>query len=162
MAGRDLAGAEVGKQALGNRGRAHAPIKLGGQIAAAVIAVAQINLSAVAPGRVGGDIAPVAQVFAQDDRHVGQLAVGRGVVGHLIALVGDQPLEAAVVVVVLVLAELIIDLDALEIVDQDEVDHAGDRVRAVGHRGAAGQHVDALEQGAGYLVDVLVAGPAPG
>src|SRR5690606_36426319 len=40
-----------------------------------------------------------------------------------------------------------VDLDAFEVVLQDEVDHAGDGVSAVHGRGAAGDGVDALDQG---------------
>ena len=163
ISGPDLAGAEVGKQALGDRARADAPLKIGAQIATGVIPVAQENLSAVTPGRVGGDIAAIAaQVFPQDERDVGHLAVRGGVVGNAIALTGNQFFQGAVVIIVLMLAELIIQLDALEIVDHDEVDHAGDRIRTIGHRGAAGQDIDALEQSARNLVDILVAGPSPG
>ena len=36
---------------------------------------------------------------------------------------------------------------AVEILVDDEVDHAGDGVRTPGGRGAAGHHVDALDQG---------------
>ena len=162
ISGPDLAGAEVGKQALGDRARADALVKTGCQIATGVIPVAQENLSAVTPGRVGGDVAAIAQVFAQDERDVGQLAVRGGVVGNAIALAGDQFFQGAIVIIVLMLTELIIQLDTLEIVDQDEVDHPGDRIRTIGHRGAAGQDIDALEQRARNLVDILVAGPSPG
>ena len=38
-----------------------------------------------------------------------------------------------------------VDRGAIHLLLQDEVDHAGDRVRAVDRRGAAGQHFDALD-----------------
>ena len=64
------------------------------------------------------------------------------------------PLPPGAVVIVLVLAELVIELDALEIIDHQEIDHPGHGVGAIGRRGAAGQHLDALDQRAGDLVDV--------
>ncbi len=47
-----------------------------------------------------------------------------------------------------------VDLHALEVALHDEVDHPGDGVRAVGRRGPAGQHVDAVDELGGDLVDV--------
>ena len=65
--------------------------------------------------------------------------------------------RAAEVVLVLVEAVLAVDLHALEVLLHDEVDDAGDRVRAVDRGGAARQDVDALDHrrsGSG-------SGPAP-
>ena len=54
----------------------------------------------------------------------------------------------------LVLAELVIELDALEVVRHQEIDHPGHSVGPVSRRGAAGQYLDTLDQRAGDLVDV--------
>ena len=59
-----------------------------------------------------------------------------------------------VTIVVLVLAELVVQLDALEVVNHQEVDHTGDRIRPVGGRGAAGQHLNVLDQRARNLIDI--------
>ena len=58
------------------------------------------------------------------------------------------------VVVVLVEAVLGVEADALEVGVHDEVDDAGDGVRAVDRRGAAGQHVDAVDDRGRDDVDV--------
>ena len=53
-------------------------------------------------------------------------------------------------------------LEAGEILVDDQIDHAGDRVRTPGGRSAAGHHVHALDQGIGNGVEVhaiLHAGP---
>ena len=52
------------------------------------------------------------------------------------------------------LAELVVELNALEVVNHHEVDNTGDRVGTVGGGGAAGQHFNALDQGRRDLVDV--------
>src|SRR4029077_15149135 len=46
------------------------------------------------------------------------------------------------------------DLQAAEFVDQEEVDHARDRVGAVHSRGAILQDVNVIDHGEGYQVDV--------
>ena len=49
-------------------------------------------------------------------------------------------------------ADFTFETDELGI--EDEVDHAGDSVRAVGRRGAAGDHVDARHEILRHVVDV--------
>src|SRR5690606_5642572 len=44
-------------------------------------------------------------------------------------------------------ADLAVELEALEVLLEDEVGHAGDRVSAVGRRGAARDDLDALDRG---------------
>jgi hypothetical protein len=66
--------------------------------------------------------------------------------------------RAALVVVVLGLAAGHVGLEAVEFLVGDEVDHAADRIRTVGRRGAAGDHVDALDQQLRELADVGHAG----
>ena len=75
-------------------------------------------------------------------------------VGRLVTGVPHDPLPALVVIAVLILAELVLQLHALEIVPQPKVHDTGNGVRSVGGRGAAGQHVDGLDQRARDLVDV--------
>ena len=54
----------------------------------------------------------------------------------------------------LVDAVLAVDLNPLEVVSHDEIDHACDRIRAINGRGAAGDDVDTLDELSGYLVDI--------
>src|SRR5690606_35023439 len=58
------------------------------------------------------------------------------------------------VVVVLIETVLGVDFDTFEITTHDEVHHAGDSVRAVNGRGAAGQDFNPLDHLAGDLVQV--------
>jgi len=51
-------------------------------------------------------------------------------------------------------AVLAIDLNTLKVLLEDEVDDASDRIRSVGGRGAAGHHVDPLDQRHRNLIDV--------
>ena len=53
-----------------------------------------------------------------------------------------------------VLAELVVELHALEVLLHEEVDDPGYRIGPIGRRGAAGQHFDAFHEGARDLVDV--------
>ncbi len=54
----------------------------------------------------------------------------------------------------LVLAELVVELHAFEVVNHHEVDNTRDRVRTVGSGGTTGQYFNALDQGCRDLVDV--------
>ena len=49
-------------------------------------------------------------------------------------------------------------LEAIEILVEDEIDHAGHGVRAPGGRSAAGHHIDALDEGGRQGGDVHAAG----
>ena len=114
----------------------------------------------VAVGPVDRDVAAPPQVLSRNQGDIRNIAVPRRAGGNGIPGVTDDPLKPAAVVIVLVLAELVIELDALEVVEHQEIDHPGHRVGPVGRRGAAGQHLDALDQRAGDLVDIG-ADPAP-
>src|SRR6185437_8382613 len=65
-----------------------------------------------------------------------------------------EGLRVAGMIVVPVLADLVVDLDAFEVLLQHEVDDAGDGVRSVYGGRAAGEHVDALDQLQRDLVEV--------
>ena len=123
------------------------------QGARAVIAACLEHRVNITVGAVDSDIATL-QVFAHDQRYIRDVAVRDRAIGDLIPGVSDNPLPLVVAVAVLVLAKLIIQLDALEVINHQEVDHAGDRIRPVGGRGAAGQHLNALDQRAWNLVDI--------
>ena len=75
-------------------------------------------------------------------------------VGGVVPKCRHQALSEAVVVVVVVHAPLAVDLKALEVLLHDEVDHAGDGVRAVGRGGAAGDDFDPLDQPHRNLIEV--------
>src|SRR5439155_13880051 len=67
----------------------------------------------------------------------------------------DQVLNVARVVLLVVIEAVIeIDLQPLEPVVHDEVHDAGDGIRAIHCGGAAGEHLDALDQRGGNLVQV--------
>src|SRR4029079_2397572 len=101
------------------------------------------------------DVAAIA-VEAVSERH-GQIvaaAVGdAGFRGWGVSLV-EQRLHECIAVVVLIAADLTLDSKALEFGVQDEVDHAGDRVRAIDRGRAAGQDFDALDERRRDAVDV--------
>ena len=67
-------------------------------------------------------------------------------------------LGEVVVLLVHVPAVVKVEPHALEMGVHDEVDDTRDRVGAVRGRGAAGQHVDALDHGRRDLVDVRAGG----
>src|SRR5258705_12528370 len=62
---------------------------------------------------------------------------------------GEPTADAGVAVIMLVEAGLAIEPDTGEIGVDDEVDDAGDGVRAISRGSAAGQHLDALDQRGG-------------
>ena len=66
----------------------------------------------------------------------------------------EQALREFVPVVVLIAADLALDLEAIELGVEDEVDDTGDGVGAVDGGGAAGQHFDALDDRRRDAVDV--------
>ena len=147
--------AEVRKGAPGLGGRAGTPGAVGAQGARAVVPAALQDRLDVAVRGVDGDVAPAAaEAGPRDQRGVRDVAVPDRPVGGLIAGLAHDPLPAPVAVAVLVLAELVLQLHALEVVEQAEVHNTRDGVRPVGGRGAAGQHVDGLDQRARDLVDV--------
>ncbi len=96
----------------------------------------------------------VGEVAAHQQVDVLDLGVGALVAGHrevaAVCRVGGRT------AVLLVVVELVVafDLNALEVVVHDEVDHAGHGVRAVDGRCAAGQDFDALDQRGRDLVQV--------
>ena len=108
----------------------------------------------VAIGPVDRDVAAPPQILPHDEGDIRDTAVPRRAIGRRIPGVPDDPLPLVVAVAVLVLAELVIELDALEVIDHQEVDHPGHRIGPVGRRGAAGQHLDTFDQRAGNLVDI--------
>ena len=69
-------------------------------------------------------------------------------------VVTQKILDIAVVLIVLIETVLAVDLDALKVLFQDEIDDARDRIGAVGGRCAARHHVDPLDQRRRNLVDV--------
>ena len=66
----------------------------------------------------------------------------------------EQWIDPTFVVAMVVDACVGIEANALEVIVHDEVHDAGHGVRAVGRGSAAGQHVHALDQGDGDLVNV--------
>ena len=67
---------------------------------------------------------------------------------------GDDAARERVGVVMLIAGPLAVELDALEVLAHDEVHDAGDGVRAVHGRGAAGQDFDVVDERGGDLVQV--------
>src|SRR5690606_1127517 len=88
-------------------------------------------------------VVPLEQLLARVEGHgqadvaAAAIDVGADDTGNLIfeavGLIADAPLT--------------VELDALEVALQDEVGDAGNRVRAVSGRGAAGDDLDSLERG---------------
>jgi hypothetical protein len=66
----------------------------------------------------------------------------------------QQTLDHAVVLVVLGEAVLPIDLDAFEVLLENEIDDAGDGIGAIGGGRATRHHIDPLDQRHRYLVDI--------
>ena len=69
-------------------------------------------------------------------------------------IMAQKILDIAVVLIVLIETVLAVDLDSLEVLFQNEIDDARDRIGAVGGRGAARHHIDSLHQRRRNLVDV--------
>ena len=104
---------------------------------------------------VAGDVAfAVRRVGPDDHREVGVLAVPDAAGRRRDAGLALQALHEAVVLVVLVAADGAVELHAFEVGLHDEVDDAGDGVRAVGRRGAAGGDFDVVDQRHRDLVEV--------
>ena len=170
---REVVAGEVREQAARRSRRSAAPEGFDGirvQRTGRVVTVALQHLFRVIHGCVGGDVATaVATVDADHQRQLLAFAVGHRVVrqGVLrriafretrngVAQLGAA--RAAEVVLVPVEAVLGRDLNALEVLLHDEVDDAGDRVRAVHGRCAAGEDVDPLDHLRRDLVDVRCRG----
>ena len=97
----------------------------------------------------------VEQLLACGQRDVGTTTVVGQAARAAEARRARQRRHDRVLVVVVVEIIVAVELDAFEILLQDEVDDARDRVRPVDRRGAAGQHVDPLEQRRRDDADVL-------
>ena len=146
-----VAGTDAAMQVVGDAARAGA----GRDAAFAEVAGALEHRLDVAVGGVGGDVALVVRrVGADDDRHVVDAAVAADILGDRQAEAGQVLAGVAVALLVVVEAVLVVDLHAFEVLLHDEVDDAGDGVRAVHRRGAAGDHVDPVDQGRGDVVQV--------
>ncbi len=103
----------------------------------------------------GCDVAlAVGKVRAYDRAEISVAAVARGSGVRRLAEVADRGLDVAVVVVMPVLADLAIQLQSLKVLLQDEVDHTGDRVRAVYRRCAASDDLDAFDHEERNLIEV--------
>ena len=147
--------AEVGETTLRNGGRAVAERRVVGERAGTVVPVALPDRLDVAIRGIGrGIAAPAVEVAAEDEGQIGRVPVRDAALGDRVPRRFDDPLPAAGVVVVPVLAELVIDAQALEIVLEPKIHDPRHRVRAVHGRRAAGQHLYAFDQGARDLVHV--------
>ena len=126
----DVVGARLGEEGtLGAGAGAAAGSNGHAQRAGGVVALALQDRIDFPVAGIGGDVAAaVVKVAAHDQRPVLDVAIGLAAVGYGEAGTGNDILDAAVVVVVLVLAELVVELDAFEVILHHEVDHAGDRV----------------------------------
>src|SRR6266404_2850503 len=120
---------------------------------------------------IGGDgrVATIAEVAFEISRTVGEIMthdqgdilvltvpVRAGDLRKLRGIVfrGFQTVDPRVVVAVVVDARVSIDAHALEVVVHDEVHNTRDGIRAVGRGGTSGEHVNALDESHGNLVDV--------
>ena len=106
-------------------------------------------------GDIGGHIAAtLVEVGAGDQAEFLEFAVA-DVLRRRLDLAGrQQALHQFIVLAVLIGPVLGVDLQAFEVALHDEVDDAGDGVRAIGRRGAAGQHFHPLDQLGRDLVEV--------
>jgi len=115
-------------------------------------------------GRVDRRIAlAVGKVRPRDDRQIFVVARVQGAGARRGRTEGGQIAEVGrIVVAVVVEAVVAVDLDAFVVGIEHEVDDACDGVCAVNRRGTAGEHIHALDQRRGDLVDVGRVGIAAG
>ncbi len=107
--------------------------------------IAQVALHV--PGAVG-------KRLTQDDREVFVIAVPIGAVDRGKVLGLEERIDPRGMIAMVVNPEVRIQSHSLEMVVHDEVDDAGDGIRAVGRRRAAGEDIDPLNQSDRNLVDV--------
>src|SRR5690606_14345458 len=101
----------------------------------------------LAPGDPTHGVAAFTEAAANGEVDVARDTVKTRVAGGIPVVAGvHQALDVFVVVVVLVCRITGVDAHAFELVVQDEVHHARDRVRAVHGRSATSEHVDTLDQ----------------
>ncbi len=125
------------------------------QGAGAVVAVRlQDRLAVLVAGEQGGVALAVGAVHADHEVGLDLTAVPDRTRGLEVALGRAQGVQSGVVVAVLEGAGLTVDPYPFEVLHHDEVDHAGDGVRAVHRRGAARQHFDVVDQSGRDEVDV--------
>ena len=164
----DLEGADVGEEgAVRRRSRAAAAVEprgrggdlglgLRGQRAGRIIAAALQDGVELAVGGIGHDVAAaVVEGGAHGEAEVVGAAVGR-VAGREAEIAAVELLDDLIAgrIVMLVEAVLGVGPEPLELGVHDEVDDAGDGVRAVDRRCAAGQHIDPAHDRGRDEVDV--------
>ena len=149
---------EEGAIGRGRRAGAHQTGAVGARTvhgASRVVTVALGHLVGLAVADIGHEVAAAFRdLAAERHRGVEGAAIGGVAVRHREITQLEQALNRAVAVVVLVEAVLRIDLDALELRIHHEVDDAGDGIRTIDGRRAAGQHIDALHDRRRNEVDV--------
>jgi hypothetical protein len=124
------------------------------QLTPGIVALALGDRILLVIGVIGRDVAlAVRRVQTKNGAEVARTAVP-GAARNRVAGGPFEALHVAVVLAMLIDAGLHIQLHALEVVLHDEVHDAGDGVRTVGRRGAAGQDVHPLDQLRRNLVDV--------
>ena len=154
VAGRGVA-AEVRPATRRNRGRAAAGALATRQRAGGDVVVALQDRPGVGLLDEARDMAAAVQhAAAEGERELVGLAGDDVPVRHLVVVGTHQVAELAVVVGVLIAAVHVAGPETLEVVVEDEVDHAGHRVRAVHGGGAPGQDFHPLQQQGRYGVEV--------
>ena len=126
------------------------------EVAGAVVAAGLEHRVDLAVARISGDVAAaVREARAEGERRIPGPAVG-DVAGRKAEVARAERVRdiRPSAVVVLVEGILRIEAEAFEIRVEDEVDDAGHGIGAIHRRGAAGQHVDAIDERRRDHVDV--------
>ncbi len=159
LIGRDPLGREVVADDVGRIGRAGTAAgetrARFSQGAGTVVPVGLLVGFDVAVADIHGGVAlAVGRVDPEDASEFSRPAIPGGARREGIVVRGVQGLSNAVVVAVLISADLGVQPDSFEVLHHLEVDDAGDGVRPVHGRGAAGQHFHVVDQGGRNEVQV--------
>ena len=130
-------------------------IKVLGELALAEIAVGTRYRVVVQIGEIARDVAVVVgEIGAGDDAEVAATSVLDAPRQGCYAPCAQERLNVGILLLVPVLTPVTIELQALEVLLQDEVHHPRDRIRPVNGRGAPGENLDSLDQRQGNLIEV--------